>query len=334
VSGARRRQMAVRPPDPRQVRQRRLGIAAVGVGGLLALLLIGVFVFGGGPGATPSAMPSATATAFAGGSGSPRPSSLASPTSVLATAPTPGSTTSTVPPSDLPTPTASVGGQVPLGDATAREATFSMLGIDDLIAPEAIPRRITFNVEGKGDVAVELSDVTAGTVRMCLYQGDALVEPPEADCIVTEEGSLVRMPTVAGPWTVWLYGDHPGRSPAATVHIRWAANNALLQLADFRFQGTDSPNYTGFRVRVAPVADGELHLTAAWDDGQGGDYPYEAVLTDLDGRGEEPPLFQGEGDSAEAVRNVVAGNNYEAAIDNTQESVIDQVLLRATLTWP
>jgi len=57
------------------------------------------------------------------------------------------------------------------------------------------------------------------------------------------------------------------------------------------------------------------------------------VLTDLDGSG-EPPIVEGDGDHAEAARAVVAGNNYEAAIDNTQESVIDQVLLRSTLTWP
>jgi len=220
-----------------------------------------------------------------------------------------------------------------LGDATTREATFSLLGIDDLIAPEAIPRRITFNVEGKGDINVDLTDVTAGTVRMCLYQGDASVEPPAESCTVTDEGSLTATPTVAGPWTIWLFGDHPGRSPAATLRIRWSANAATLQMTNFRFQGTDSPNYTGFRVRVAPVADGELHLSAAWDDGQGGDYPYLIVLTDLDGSA-EPPIFQDVGDHAEAVRNVVANNNYEAAIDNTQESVIDQVLLRATLTWP
>ena len=220
-----------------------------------------------------------------------------------------------------------------MGDAIAREATFSLLGIDDQIAPEAIPRRITFNVGGKGDIQVDLSDVTAGTVRMCLYQGDGSVDPTDADCVVTDGGNIVRTPTVAGLWTIWLFGDQPGRSPAATLRIRWAANNAVLQLADFRFQGTDSPNYTGFRVRVAPAAVGELHLSAAWDDGQGGDYPYLIALTDLDGSG-EPPLYQGESDQAEAVRDVVAGNNYEAAIDNTQESVIDQVLLRATVTWP
>ena len=333
MSGARRRQMAVRPPDPQEVRQRRLVTAAVVIAVLIALLLIAIFVFGGG-GASPSASPSSTASLGAAGSGSPRPSgsATANPSASVASS-TPTSATATVPPSGQPTPTPT-GGQLPLGDAIAREATFSLLGIDDLIAPEAIPRRITVNVEGKGDVQVDISDITAGEVRMCLYQGDASVEPTDDDCIVTTGGNLVRTPTVAGPWTIWLFGDHPGRSPAATVVIRWAADNASLQLADFRFQGVDSPNYTGFRVRVAPVADGELHLSAAWDDGQGGDYPYEAVLTDLDGRGEEPPLFKGEGDSAEAVRSVVAGNNYEAAIDNTQESVIDQVLLRATLTWP
>ena len=220
-----------------------------------------------------------------------------------------------------------------LGDATVREATFSLMGIDDSIAPEAIPRRITFNVEGKGDIHVDLSDVTAGTVRMCLYQGDASVEPPAESCVVTDKGSLSATPTAPGPWTIWLFGDQPGRSPSATLHIRWAANTAGLQMTNFRFQGTDSPNYTGFRVRVAPIADGELHLSAAWDDGQGGDYPYLIVLTDLDGSA-EPPIFQDVGDHAEAVRNVVAANNYEAAIDNTQESVIDQVLLGATLTWP
>ena len=284
MSGARRRQMAVRPPDPRQVRQRRLGTAAVVIGLLIALLLVGVFVFGGGLRAPPSASPSSTASLAAAGSGSPRPSDsgAATPSASVASS-TPTSTTATVPPSGPLTPTPS-GGQLPLGDAIAREATFSLLGIDDLIAPEAIPRRITVNVEGKGDVQVDISDITAGEVRMCLYQGDASVEPTDDDCIVTTGGSLVRTPTLAGPWTVWLFGDHPGRSPAATVRIRWAANNASLQLADFRFQGIDSPNYTGFRVRVAPVADGELHLTAAWDDGQGGDYPYLAVLTDLDGR--------------------------------------------------
>ncbi len=176
--------------------------------------------------------------------------------------------------------------------------------------------------------------MTAGTVRMCLYQGDASVEPPDESCIVTDEGGLTATPTAPGPWTIWLFGDHPGRSPAATLRIRWAANNPALQLSDFRFQGRDSPNYTGFRVRVAPIAEGELHLTAAWDDGQGGDYPYLIVLTDLDGQGGEPPMSGGEGDHAEAVRPVLAGKNYEAAIDNTQESVVDQVLLRSTITWP
>jgi hypothetical protein len=236
-------------------------------------------------------------------------------------------------PTGEPSSTTSTTTDTPFGDATAREATFSQMGIDDLIQPEAIPRRITFNVEGKGDIHVDLSDVTAGTVRMCLYPGDAAAEPPAESCVVTEEGSLVATPTAAGPWTIWLFGDQPGRSPAATLRIRWAADIVALQLADFRFQGRDSPNYTGFRVRVAPIADGELHLTAAWDDGQGGDYPYQIVLTDLDGS-VEPPITEGTGDHAEAVRQVVAGHNYEAAIDNTQESVIDQVLLQATITWP
>jgi hypothetical protein len=329
MSGPRRRQMAVRTPDPNQVRQRQIGLAAVLIGVLAALSLIGLVVVGGFFG--PSASASPTPTSVAVGSSTPSAPASGSPTAhPSAASPVPTPSSNSAPPSDLPSPTAT---SSELGDAIGREATFSLLGIDDLIAPEAIPRRITFNVEGKGDIHVDLTDVTAGTVRMCLYQGDASIEPPAEDCIVTEEGSLVATPTAAGPWTIWLYGDHPGRSPAATLRIRWAANNASLQLADFRFQGTDSPNYTGFRVRVTPVADGELHLVSAWDDGQGGDYPYLIVLTDLDGSG-EPPIVEGDGDHAEAARAVVAGNNYEAAIDNTQESVIDQVLLRSTLTWP
>jgi hypothetical protein len=115
--------------------------------------------------------------------------------------------------------------------------------------------------------------------------------------------------------------------------LRYAANVARLDLADFRFQGMNSPNYTGFQVRVIAAADGQLSLFATWDDGQGGDYPYEITLTDLDGAG-EPPFWQGEDDHADAVRDVVAGNHYEVRIDNTQEAVIDQVLLRATVTWP
>jgi hypothetical protein len=109
---------------------------------------------------------------------------------------------------------------------------------------------------------------------------------------------------------------------------------AQLNLADFRFQGTDSPNYTGFTLQMVPSADGQLQLHASWDDGSGGDYPYEVVLTDLDAAGGEPPIFDGDGDHADAVRDVVAGNHYQAEIGDTQESVINQVLLAATVTWP
>jgi hypothetical protein len=325
--------MAVKKPDPGELkRQRQVGLAAIVIGVIAAVLLIGAVVLGGFFG--PSPTPSSVAVASRSPSAAPSASATSRPS---ASAPTPStSAPSTGAPSglptDLPAPTPSAS-QAGFGDATARDATFSLLGIDDLIAPEAIPRRITFNVEGKGDIHVDLSDVTAGTVRMCLYQGDASVDPPAESCIVTDEGSLTATPTAAGLWTIWLFGDHPGRSPAATLRIRWAANNAVLRLSDFRFQGRDSPNYTGFRVRVAAIAAGELHLTAAWDDGLGGDYPYLIVLTDLDGSA-EPPITEGEGDHAEAVRPVVAGNNYEAAIDNTQESVVDQVLLRSTITWP
>ena len=325
--------MAVENPDPGELkRQRQVGLAALVIGVIAAVLLMGAVVFGGFFAPSPSSSPTPSSVAAPSSSPSAGPSATAT-SRPSTSAPAPSTSAPSGQPTDLPGPTPS-SSQAAFGDATARDATFSLLGIDDLIAPEAIPRRITFNVEGKGDIHVDLSDVTAGTVRMCLYQGDASVEPPAESCIVTDAGGLTAAPTAPGLWTIWLFGDHPGRSPAATLRIRWAANIAALSLSDFRFQGRDSPNYTGFRVRVAPIAEGELHLTAAWDDGQGGDYPYLIVLTDLDGQGGEPPISEGEGDHAEAVRPVVAGNNYEAAIDNTQESVVDQVLLRSTITWP
>lgn len=325
MTTGRRRRMAVRvdqPPPSRPPVALIAGIVVVG------LIVVGVLLlFNGQGGATP------TPSAIARRSPTPGASASVPPSSSL----TPTATPSGVP-ADTPTPavaTPPVSGSAPTGLTRApdRVVTFVQLGIDNKSAPEAIPRRISFDVDGRGDVSVDLSDITAGTVRMCLWPGDLTTEPSEGDCSVSEGETLTRTPTEAGPWSVLLAGDTPGRSPTGTLVLRFAATNAVLRLADFRFQGLDSPNYTGFVVRVVAEADGQLNLAAAWDDGLGGDYPYLVVLTDLDGSG-EPPIFEGEGDHAEATREVVEGHTYEVLIQDTQPSVIDAVFLNATITWP
>jgi hypothetical protein len=326
MTSSRRRQMAVRVSPGRPRTPPPVRVIVVGLAGLLLVLVVGVFLFGaGGPVASPSA------TAGTSGTPSlPAPSATASsPASPTATAA--GSQTS-APPSAVVSTTPPASG-LPLGAAVARDATFSLLGLDDQVAPEALPRLITFYIDGRADIRVDLSDVSSGSVRMCLWPGDASTTPADSDCVITGKGNLTRTPAVAGPWTVSLIGAEPGQSPSATVRLRFAASAAMLQLADFRFQGADSPNYTGFRVRVLASGVGQLALNATWDDGQGGDYPYLISLTDLDGSG-EPPIFTGESDQAQAMRDVIADHHYEAAIDDTQATALEQVLLQATVSWP
>jgi hypothetical protein len=310
--------MAVKPPEPRPS-----GVPLVVTGLIITLGVIAVaiaIVLFNHTDPAPTLSPSGVGAASPTAARSTTP--VASPTSV-----SPVATAPDVSPTIIAEPTR-------LPQAPIREVAFTALGIDNPLAPEASERRITFDVDGRGDISAEVSDISAGLVQMCLWPGDASTEPAAADCVVTPDSRIERTPTTGGPWTLLLAGAQPGRSPSVTLLLRFPASAAQVQLADFRFQGQDSPNYTGFDIEVTALADGEMNLTSAWDDGLDGSYPYGLTLLDLSVEFEEPIVVEGVSNLAVATRPVSNEHTYQVTMTNRQESVVEAVFLQATITWP
>jgi hypothetical protein len=317
--------MAVKATSPVD-RTRRLRMWTVASVVLLGLIVVAVIVMLGalgGPGPSPSsgALGSRSPGVTPSSAASPSVSPLPSPTSTLfsgATPSTPGAT---------PTLTAE---PTKLHKAPIREVVFTLLGIDNPVAPEATERRITFNVDGRGDIKATISDISAGLVQMCLSPGDGSIPPAPTDCVVTPDSEISRSPTTAGPWTLILAGAMAGRSPSITLVLHFPATAGQLQLSNFRFQGQDSPNYTGYDMKVTALADGQLDVTASWD----GNYPYTLTLLDLAVEFEEPVVVEGISHLAAAQRDVVKEHTYEITMVNLQEEIIPAIFLQSTITWP
>jgi hypothetical protein len=320
-----RRQMARKatPPVDRTRRLRMWTGASVILLGLIVVAVIVMLGALGGPGPSPSTV--------ALGSRSPgvTPSSAASPSVSPLSSPTPTLSSSATPstPGASPTVTAE---PTKLPKAPVREVVFTLLGIDNPVAPEATERRITFNVDGRGDLNATVSDISAGLVQMCLSPGDGSIPPAPTDCVVTPDSEINRTPTTAGPWTLLLAGAMAGRSPSIPLLLHFPATVAQLQLSNFRFQGQDSPNYTGFDMKLTALADGQLAVTSSWD----GNYPYTLTLLDLSVDFEEPVVVEGISHLAAAQRDVVKGHTYEITMVNLQEEIIPAVFLESTITWP
>lgn len=324
-----RRQMA-RPLTTPADRSRRLRNWWVALAVLLGLVVVAVIVLLGalgGPVPSPSTIanasrsPGVTTSTNVPLSPSPQPT----PTSSL-----PPSTSPSVP-GTSPTITAQ---PTSLPRAPMREIVFTLFGIDNPNVPETTPRRITFNVDGRADISATISDVSAGLVQMCLWPGDGTVPPAPADCVVTPDSEITRSPTVAGPWTLLLTGAQAGRSPSITLLLRFPATVAQLQLGDFRFQGQESPNYTGFDLKLTALDDGQLSVTTSWDDGLGTNYPYVLTILDLSVDFEEPVVVEGVSHLAAAERDVLSEHTYQITMVNLQEQIIPAVFLQGTITWP
>lgn len=330
-AGRGRRQMAVRATTPQPDNRRRTLIVVLVVVMIVLVATVALVVGLGRPGPTGSPTPTGLAVSSASPTATVAPRTATPTKTQSAASPPTGQPTAAPstkgPPEPTPVATALV-------DAPMREVVLTSLGIDNPVAPEATARRLTFNVDGRGDISAEVSDITAGLVQLCLWPGDGSIPPAAADCVVTPESRIERTPEVSGPWTLLLAGGQPGRSPSVTLVLRFPANVARVDLADFRFQGQNNPSYTGFDMKLTARADGVLDVTTAWDDGVGGSYPYILSVLDLSVEFEEPVVVEGTSDLAAASRPATDEHTYQITMTNLQESIIDAVFLRGTVTWP
>lgn len=208
------------------------------------------------------------------------------------------------------------------------------MGLDSRDAEGAIERYVTFHVDGQSLVSARLSGVSAGRVRICLWQ-DTLVE--ERECRTVRNGR-VQVPTFETgqtTWTLTMIGAETGVSPTANLTLSFNANSPSATVDRFRFQGTSIENYNGIVAEVDARDGGELRIDGAFDDGQGGSYPYRLAIERLGENGgfvydqtNEPTT------NFALTQSVSGGRTYRTTILNPNDLEDLAVFLRATLTWP
>jgi hypothetical protein len=276
------------------------------------------------PTASPAPSPSPTA------SPAPSPSPLASPTASPAPSPTPAAQPSPTPdPGQSPAAT-------PVAPATPavalREARLIRLGLDSRAAPEASERFVTFAVDGPGPIEVALPDVSAGRVRVCLWEGTRL-QVGEQQCQDLRAGGSLRREAPPGrsTWTVSLIGAGAQSSPSVTLQVRHPSLAPTLSLERFRFTALE--DYDGFIAELGVTSAGTLAIDGAIDDGQGGSYAYRLVIAEV---GSATTLVEQEasGGPFSAEAPVDGPRSYRVSVENRQASVEEEVFVNATISWP
>ena len=251
-------------------------IVAAALGSIVALLggiAAAVFLLPGGIGASPA--PAANGGAANGaaqpsvvggpiGPGSPFPGgSAASPAAPSAPASSAPASAATSPSSNA---SASPGaGSSPLsqsdpGSEPTATLTFVDLKLDSKRDPKGMTRAISFSTDGPGTIQAQfITRAPQGTAVMCLLSGTKL-----RVCKEIANGTVVAK-AISGhnDWTVTLRGSGI-YTPVADVVLTFPARSPSVTIAHARLDGRVLENYNGITVRVAPRADGNLHLLASW----------------------------------------------------------------------
>lgn len=313
----------------------------------LLIVLVGVTIFvllsrppAPRPSPSPSPLPSASASPAVSGSLSPTPTLLPSliptPTLVPSALPTETaspepSATATASPSPSPTPTPSISPTSP-----QRELTLFAIGLDRRSDPTGVQRSVSFTVDGPSLLTAQLSDVSAGSVRMCLSRQAA---DPERACRTMRNGVLRRAVFDAGQttWNVSLIGTSDLASPFVTLTLGFNSLSPTVHLDSFRFNGTTDPHYNGFVVGLTAAADGNLRVQASFDDGQGNPYQYHLVITRTGNSEVLADQAGGPQGSLDVSLGLLGGEAYRVELGEPEVQAgggLFAVFVDATLTWP
>jgi hypothetical protein len=196
----------------------------------------------------------------------------------------------------------------------------------------ARPRLVTFVSDGPGNVRAAVSEVTAGQVDLCLWEGTPREQTGDPECVDTADGALSRRITDAGQhtWTVSVTSSDDSFAPTLALTVRFRAVAPSMTVRDFRFQGTLFPEYNGIDVRLDARADGPLAVDASWS---GGSQPFRLTIEDVVA---QQPVDEvtGEGEGVDHSVEVAAASTYGVVIANEAESVEVESLIRARLSWP
>lgn len=299
------------------------------------------------PSATPSAQSSAGPTASALPTAPPSPTSGPglTPTPTLTLAPTPvfptAAPTDTPTPTPEPTPTLAptpTPTPAPTISPTSpqRQLTLTDFGLDRRSDPTAVQRTVSFVVDGPSLISAQLSNVSSGSVRMCLSR-NAL--DPQRECRTAHNGGLLRVALDAGQseWNVTLIGASDAASPFVTLTLRFNALSPTVRLDSFRFNGTIDPHYNGFAASVEAGAAGNVRVRASFDDGHGNPYQYHLVITRTVNSEVVADQSGGPQGNLDVSFALLGGELYRVELAEPEVQAgggLFAVFVDATLTWP
>lgn len=275
--------------------------------------------------ASPSPDPSPSLTESPG----PTPTASAAPSPTPTPAPRPSPTFEITPsPSPIPTDSPTLASSGP-----ERELRLIGLGLDRPGLPETRERLLTFSANGPGLIRATLADVSAGRVRVCIGSGTPLTIVQPLCQNMREGGTLEQVVESAGEstWTVTLLGASDQSSPSVALRLRFPSLAPRVVLERFRFLGTEFESYNGFSAELDVARPGVLSIHGSVDDGLAGEYPYRLNVLGLGTAYDATD--EGTAGQIESTTELAAGP-YRVTLQNTEEFTEQEVLLRATISWP
>ena len=194
---------------------------------------------------------------------------------------------------------------------------------------DSVPRYVSFNTDGPSLINVTVSN-TSNPVRVCLRMEPQL----QGTCNTGKNATVQAFTLDAGSdtWTVSLIGKDSAAT--ASVSMEFNANQPNATLDSFRWVGTSSPNYNGFDAVVGALADGQIQLHAAFDDGGDGSYGYQLVVQPVGGD-PFPEQAGGPSQTVDLAQDVTSGNYRITFTD--PDSVANPgaaVFVTTTIGWP
>jgi hypothetical protein len=307
-------------------------IVAAVLGGIVAVLggfLLAMVLLPGAPGASlapaagGAALPSVVGSQVAGGTPIPAVSASAGAPPSGSVPPAPGSAA----PNNGASPDA--GSSTPAGSEPEPTATLTFvdLKLDAARDSKGRTRTIRFSTDGPGLIQAQLiTHAPQGTAKMCLMAGSGLQA-----CRNVANGTVVAK-AISGhnDWTVTLRGVGVF-TPVTDIVLTFPARSPSVTISHARLDGRILENYNGIRVRVAPRADGSLHLLASWPS-RSLVYGIELVNA-ANGVGNVSLRDQGPATETDQTLAVTGGATWKLSLRG-QEVGHRFTDLTATITWP
>ena len=279
------------------------------------------------------------APSVAGGAAThtPEPTPTATPTPTASPSPTPRRTATAPPtpppPPPLPTPALR---PVPISGATAISVRFVAVGLDDPATTDALKRVIRFTTNRAGTISVSVAETSGGSVEVCLGRVVAAAQRTPPSCDSHDDGTLTQ-PTAADQqeWALTVAAVDDGETPVTTVTVSFPSTRAAVAISDFVFQGTETPEYNGFRAELGTRANGSLELDAKWASAET-DATQDYRLSVVDLSDPRAPRYRTAGTDDRVVRAtpVARRHRYEVRLANAAPTVATQLKLEAALSWP